>query len=154
MQLPDLSPTPSSSHGTGSKEAIFASSWKPGDCLTFFHLSDPDHAGHKYGENSREYSGAIVAADEWLGRIAAKLKELGVYERTRIYVTSDHGFDEGKTSHSMAPYVFLATNDPAIKGRGDQRDIVPTILSRMGLDISKITPPLPGRLLTQPERTW
>ncbi|MFZ5925493.1 MAG: alkaline phosphatase family protein [Bacillota bacterium] len=76
--------------------------------FAFFYFSDPDHAGHKYGENSHEYSSAIVAADEWLGRIVAKSRELGVYERTRIYVTSDHGFDEGKASHSMAPYVFLA----------------------------------------------
>ncbi|MBC7083039.1 MAG: alkaline phosphatase family protein [Firmicutes bacterium] len=59
--------------------------------------------------------------DEWLGRIVAKLKDLGIYECTRIYVTSDHGMDEGKTSHAMAPYVSLATNDPGIKARSDQR---------------------------------
>ncbi|HHY45948.1 MAG TPA: sulfatase-like hydrolase/transferase [Firmicutes bacterium] len=125
-----------------------------GRFFAFFHFSDPDHAGHKYGENSREYSDAIIAADKWLGRIVQKLKELGVYEETRIYVTSDHGFDEGKTSHSMAPYVFLATNDPEIKRRGDQRDIVPTLLARMGFDISKVDPPLLGRLLTEPEKPW
>lgn len=125
-----------------------------GRFFAFFHFSDPDHAGHRYGENSIEYSKAIITADEWLGRIVAKLKELGIYERTRIYVTSDHGMDEGKTSHAMAPHVFLATNDPGIKRRGDQRDIVPTILSQMGIDLSKITPALPGRLLTQPERAW
>ncbi|MDI7246727.1 MAG: alkaline phosphatase family protein [Bacillota bacterium] len=117
-------------------------------------FSDPDHVGHRYGENSSEYSKAIITVDEWLGRIVAKLKDLGIYERTRIYVTSDHGMDEGKTSHAMAPYVFLATNDPGIKTRGDQRDIVPTILSQMGIDLSEITPALPGRLLTQPERAW
>jgi len=125
-----------------------------GRFFAFFHFSDPDHAGHKHGENSREYSDAIIAADRWLGRIVEKLKELGIYEDTRIYVTSDHGFDEGKTTHSMAPYVFLAINDPEIKRRGDQRDIVPTILMRMGVDVSKINPPLLGRLLTEPERAW
>lgn len=122
--------------------------------FAFFHFGDPDAAGHKHGENSQDYSNAIVEADRWLGRIVEKLKQLGIYERTRIYVTSDHGFDEGKTSHSMAPYVFLATNDETIQRRGDQRDIAPTILSRMGVDISKIEPPLPGRLLTDPERPW
>lgn len=114
----------------------------------------PDAAGHRYGENSQQYSDAIIAVDKWLGRIVDKLKELGVYEETRIYVTSDHGFDEGKTAHSMAPYVFLATNDSEIKRRGDQRDIAPTILVRMGVDISKFNPPLLGRLLTDPERSW
>jgi len=122
--------------------------------FAFFHFGDPDAAGHKHGENSQDYSNAIVEVDRWLGRIVEKLKQLGIYERTRIYVTSDHGFDEGKTSHSMAPYVFLATNDETIQRRGDQRDIAPTILSRMGVDISKIEPPLPGRLLTDPEKPW
>ncbi|MCR4401500.1 MAG: alkaline phosphatase family protein [Firmicutes bacterium] len=122
--------------------------------FAFFHFGDPDAAGHKHGENSQDYSNAIVEVDRWLGRIVEKLKQLGVYERTRIYVTSDHGFDEGKTSHSMAPYVFLATNDETIQRRGDQRDVAPTILSRMGVDVSKIEPPLPGRLLTDPEKPW
>ncbi|NPV54440.1 MAG: sulfatase-like hydrolase/transferase [Firmicutes bacterium] len=125
-----------------------------GRFFAFFHFSDPDHAGHKYGENSRECSDAIIAADKWLGRIVEKLKGLGMYEETRIYVTSDHGFDEGKTTHSMALYVFLATNDPAIERRGDQRDIAPTILTCMGVDISEVNLPLPGRLLTDPEKPW
>ncbi|MBE3577562.1 MAG: alkaline phosphatase family protein [Limnochordales bacterium] len=125
-----------------------------GRFFAFFHFGDPDAAGHRYGENSQQYSDAIIEVDRWLGRIVNKLKELGVYEQTRIYVTSDHGFDEGKTSHSMAPYVFLATNDPEIKRRGDQRDIAPTILARMGVDISRLNPPLLGRLLTEPERPW
>jgi len=125
-----------------------------GRFFAFFHFGDPDAAGHKHGENSQEYSNAIIEADKWLGCIVEKLKELGVYEETRIYVTSDHGFDEGKTSHSMAPYVFLGTNDSEIKRRGDQRDIAPTILARMGVDISEFNPPLLGRLLTKPEKSW
>jgi predicted AlkP superfamily pyrophosphatase or phosphodiesterase len=122
--------------------------------FAFFHFGDPDAAGHKHGENSQDYSNAIVEVDRWLGRIVEKLKQLGVYERTRIYVTSDHGFDEGKTSHSMAPYVFLATNDDMVRRRGDQRDIAPTILSRMGVDVSRLKPPLPGRILTDQEKPW
>lgn len=125
-----------------------------GRFFAFVHFGDPDAVGHKYGENSQQYSDAIIAVDRWLGRIVDKLKELGVYEETRIYVTSDHGFDEGKTTHSMAPYVFLATNDSEIKRRGDQRDIAPTILARMGVDIAKFDPPLLGRLLTEPEGSW
>lgn len=128
--------------------------YSKGRFFAFFHFGDPDSAGHKYGENSQEYSNAITEVDRWLGRIVEKLKELRVYEETRIYVTSDHGFDEGKTTHSMAPYVFLATNDPTIKQRGDQRDIAPTILTRMGVDISKVGPPLLGRQLTDPEKPW
>ncbi|WAM32453.1 alkaline phosphatase family protein [Caldicellulosiruptor naganoensis] len=125
-----------------------------GRFFAFFHFGDPDTAGHKYGENSQEYSNAIIEVDKWLGRIVEKLKALGIYNETRIYVTSDHGFDEGKTTHSMASDVFFATNDAEIKRRGDQRDIVPTILVRMEVDVSRFNPPLPGRLLTEPERSW
>ncbi len=99
-----------------------------GRFFAFFHFCDPDHAGHRHGENSREYSNAIIVVDRALGRIADKLRTLGVYEDTRVYVTSDHGFGEGKTTHCAAPYVFLGTNDPEIRRRGDQRDILPTIL--------------------------
>jgi predicted AlkP superfamily pyrophosphatase or phosphodiesterase len=42
----------------------------------FFHFSDPDHNGHKYGENSNEYNDAIIKGDYWLGKIVDKLKEM------------------------------------------------------------------------------
>ncbi|NPV80287.1 MAG: hypothetical protein HPY52_08415 [Firmicutes bacterium] len=54
----------------------------------------------------------------------------------------------------MAPYAFLAANDAEIKHESDQRDIVLTILTRMGIGVSKINPPLPGMLLMELERTW
>jgi len=117
--------------------------------FAFFHFSDPDHAGHGHGENSPEYSDAIVTCDAWLGRILAKLETLGIADRTIVFVTSDHGFDEGKTSHKDAPFVFLATNDPKVTYSGLQRDIVPTILMEMGVDPSKMAPPLPGRSLAR-----
>jgi len=72
----------------------------------FVHFAEVDQEGHKYGENSDEYN------DFWTGKVIKKLKQLGLYDKTLIYVTADHGFDEGKTSHKGAPYVFLGTNDP------------------------------------------
>jgi hypothetical protein len=116
----------------------------------FIHFAEPDHAGHKYGENSQEYTDAIKLDDEWTGKIVAKLKEMRVYERTLVYVTADHGFDEGKTTHSYAPYVFLATNDPRVMRSGDRMDIAPTILKRFGLDLARIEPELDGTPLDEP----
>jgi len=110
----------------------------------FIHFAEPDHAGHMYGENSPEYTGAIRSDDEWTGKIVARLRELGLYDETLVYVTADHGFDEGKTTHSNAPYVFLATNDPKVECNGDRVDITPTILNRFGLDLSRIEPLLDG----------
>lgn len=115
----------------------------------FIHFAEADHAGHAHGENSKEYNDALISADHWTGRIVDKLKELGLYERTVVYVTADHGFDEGMTSHADAPYVFLGTNDRGVVRRGERADIAPTILERLGLDLGKLEPPLDGRPLTR-----
>ena len=116
----------------------------------FIHFAQPDHVGHNYGENSKEYNDAIISDDQWLGRIIAKLKELNIYEETLIYVTADHGFDEGEKSHGDAPFVFLATNDPAVMRRGCRVDVAPTILKRFGLDLEQVEPAFDGHSLTDP----
>lgn len=115
----------------------------------FVEFREPDQpGGHTYGENSAEYSQGIMLDDEWLGRIIAKLKELGIAGDTLVYVTSDHGFDEGKNEHWDAPRVFLATNDTMVAAKqGDRKDIAPTIMKRFGIDIAKVEPKLDGRSL-------
>ena len=116
----------------------------------FVHFAEIDAQGHKYGENSKESNDAYISDDSGTGKIMEKLKELGIYDKTLIYVTADHGFDEGLTGHGDAPYVFLATNDPKVMRRGIRADITPTILDRFGVDLSKIQPPLDGHPLTRP----
>ncbi|HPZ82426.1 MAG TPA: alkaline phosphatase family protein, partial [Thermogutta sp.] len=116
----------------------------------FVHFASVDHQGHRFGENSKEYNDALISNDTWTGKIIAKLKELGLYDKTLVYVTADHGFNEGETRHSYAPYVILATNDPLVKRDGMRQDIAPTILARFGLDLSRFQPPLDGEPLTQP----
>jgi len=116
----------------------------------FVHFAEPDHPGHAQGENSQEYTDSVKHDDEWLGKIIAKLEELGVRGQTLIYVTADHGFDEGMKGHSDAPYVFLGTDDPLVMRRGLREDIAPTILWRFGVNLSAIDPPLDGHPLQQP----
>jgi len=116
----------------------------------FIHFADPDHSGHKFGENSQEYTDAIKSDDAWTGRIIAKLREAGVYDRTLVYITADHGFNEGATGHSYAPYVFLATNDKQVTRNGVREDIAPTVLKHLGLDVSKVDPAFDGIPLDQP----
>jgi len=116
--------------------------------FAFYHFEEPDEQGHVYGENSEEYSQGIIRDDYWLGMIVAKLKELGIGNETLIYITSDHGFNEGSQEHDNAPYVFLATNDQLVKRNGDRKDITPTILKRYGLNLSAISPSLQGNPLT------
>ena len=116
----------------------------------FVHCAEVDHSGHQHGEPSKEYNDAIIFGDTQLGRIVAKLKELGVYDKTLIYVTADHGFDVGGKGHRYAPYVFLGTNDKKVMRDGTRADITPTVLDRLGVDTGKIAPPLDGESLAKP----
>jgi len=116
----------------------------------FVHFAEVDHSGHKHGENSKEYNDALISNDTWTGKILDKLRELGLYEKTLVYVTADHGFDEGGKSHKYAPYVVMGTNDPKVKRDGMRQDIAPTILSRFGLDLATLEPALDGEPLTLP----
>jgi len=119
-----------------------------GRFFAFYHFSDPDHMGHNHGENSQQYTDAIIACDKWLGETVKKLKALGIYDKTMLFVNADHGFDEGKKGHGNAPYVYLAANLKSLTRDGDQRDIVPTILTEMGVDTAKFESKLKGAVLT------
>lgn len=134
----------------GSRALELLEKYRDKPFFFFVHFASVDHQGHRFGENSKEYNDALISNDTWLGRIVEKLKGLGLYDKTIIYVTADHGFDEGRTSHSYAPYVFLATNDPLVKRDGMRQDVAPTILARFGLDLTKFQPPLDGEPLIRP----
>ncbi len=112
--------------------------------FAFFHFSDPDHIGHSYGENSDEYSNTIETCDYWLGQILTELNTLNIAQNTLIYITADHGFDEGSFSHFNAPYVFLATNDNNVVRNGDQVDVAPTVYYGLGLWNQSFSPLLDG----------
>ncbi|MFH0914768.1 MAG: alkaline phosphatase family protein [Chloroflexota bacterium] len=134
----------------GSKALELLEQYKDKPFFFLVHFAQVDHKGHSFGENSREYNDALISADTWTGKLMEKLRQLNLYDKTLIYVTADHGFDEGMTSHNDAPYVFLGTNDPQVIRRGSRADIAPTILERFGLKLSQFTPPLDGHPLTKP----
>ncbi|HJX63409.1 MAG TPA: alkaline phosphatase family protein [Polyangia bacterium] len=139
---------PRDARAVGQKALSLIDKFGPkGRFFLFVHFGDADVNGHKYGESSREYDGALVSLDTWLGRMVAQLKTDGLYDHTAVYVTADHGFDVGTTHHGKATHIFLAGNDPQLTSAGEQRDITPTVLQAMGVDISTITPALPGKSL-------
>lgn len=138
----------------GEKTLRCLEKYKDRPFFFFVHFAEVDHQGHKFGENSKEYNNAMVSADTWTGKIMDKLAELKLDGDTLIYVTADHGFNEGTKGHPSAPYVFLGTNDPKVVSRGQRADIAPTILERFGLDLSRIQPPLDGVPLTTPKTDW
>lgn len=111
----------------------------------FVHFAQPDHLGHQFGEFSWEYDRGILMDDESSGLIIKKIKELGLYEKTLVYIVSDHGFDKYKKTHLYAPYIFVATNDSTpVRNEGTREDLAPTILKKFGLDLSRIQPSLDG----------
>lgn len=116
-------------------------------CFYFIHFAEVDTNGHAYGENSNEYNDALISCDYWLGKIVAILKELGMYDNTLIYVTADHGFNEGLKNHSNAPNVFLVTNDSHAMASGWRQDITPTIMDRLGISLNELQPILGGKSL-------
>jgi hypothetical protein len=106
--------------------------------FAFILFRDPDVTGHLAGEDSIAYSNAMINDDLWTGNIINKLIELGIDDHTLIYVTSDHGFDEGIDRHSNAPFTIFVTNDPLVIREGDRKDVAPTILDRYGVGLAAI----------------
>ena len=132
----------------GTRVLALMDKYKSEPFFFFVHFAEIDQNGHQFGENSKEYNDALISADYWTGRIIDELKRLGLYEQTIIYVTADHGFDEGEKGHSNAPYVFLVTNDKMVCRNGRRQDVAPTILARFGVDLTRLVPPLDGISLT------
>jgi hypothetical protein len=117
----------------------------------FVHFAEVDHVGHKHGENSKEYNDALISNDLWTGKIMAKVRDLGLGDKTQFYITADHGFNEDKKGHSFAPYVFLATNNKHVNRNGRRQDVAPTIMEAFGLSLSEFRPELDGLSLTRPD---
>jgi arylsulfatase A-like enzyme len=102
---------PMESVGTSSREmgddaVAFVESAKDKKFFLWLHFYDPHlsyerHAGApSFGDAPGDlYDGEIWFTDQHLGRVLAKLKELGLWDRTAIVVTGDHG--EGLGEHGI-----------------------------------------------------
>lgn len=99
------------------------------------------------------YRGEVAFADEQVGRVLARLEELGVAADTAVVATSDHGegFGEhGEHGHGLLAYdetlrVPLVIHAPGelpagtvVEERVSLFDVAPTLLALFGLE------PLPG----------
>ncbi len=117
--------------------------------VAFIHFGDPDHAGHKRNENSQEYDDAIVLCDQWLGRLVDKVNALGIADETRIFVTTDHGFDEGQKTHNDAPDTWFVSDRTDVNRDANQDAVAPTLYGALGIDYTKYRPRLEGRPLVR-----
>ena len=76
----------------------------------WMHLYDPHHpytppAPYSERHKSQPYDGEIAFADEQVGRVVRFLKDQGLYQRTLIIVTGDHG--EGLGEHGEKTHGFF-----------------------------------------------
>jgi arylsulfatase A-like enzyme/Tfp pilus assembly protein PilF len=122
--------------------------------FAFLHLYEP-HSPYDPPERHRglasAYDGEVAYADELTGRLLDRLRALGIYERSVIAVTSDHG--EGLNQHGEEEHgIFLyreAVHVPLILrlpggARGKTRvrgvaglvDLPATLLDLAGLEAS------------------
>lgn len=60
--------------------------------LLLLHIFDVDGNQHAYGPRSPEAFAAIEAADAQVARLIAAARQAGTWERTTLFVLSDHGF--------------------------------------------------------------
>lgn len=93
------------------------------------------------------YAGEIAYVDHCIGRIVAKLKDIGQYESTLICITSDHGEmlgEHGERTHGYFVYQGNIHVPLVFKVPGRQKalkiqqtvglvDIMPTICSALGI---------------------
>nr|WP_315861426.1 sulfatase-like hydrolase/transferase [Stieleria tagensis] len=84
------------------EKAFFATVW--------FHAPhEPVVAGdefkklyRKFGKSRQNYYGCITAMDEQIGRLRAKLRELGIEKRTLVFFCSDNGPSDGLAKKGVA----------------------------------------------------
>ncbi len=98
------------------------------------------------------YDGEIRYTDESLiGPLVAKLKALGIYDRTMIVLTSDHGeefFEHGSWTHTHSVYDEVLRVPLIVKFFGSRNagrtvrtpvfgvDVMPTIVKELGIGLS------------------
>jgi len=102
-------------------------------------------------ENIARYDGEIAMADETLGQLVARLKELDLFENTLLLVLADHGetlverpwaFDHGGRAYDEQVHIPLLIRWPhgengglRIQTQVSQIDIFPTMMRAAGLSI-------------------
>ncbi|HEX6884075.1 MAG TPA: sulfatase [Planctomycetota bacterium] len=100
------------------------------------------------------YDGCVWSADHWLGRVLARLEELGLTEETLVAVTSDHGeelFEHGLVTHSNTVHRELVRVPLVLAGPGvppgarvaaplSSVALAPTLARLLGTSLSGVEP--------------
>jgi len=101
------------------------------------------------------YAAEVTMVDHWLGYFLARLKVLGLEEKTLVVISSDHGHPlgengiTGKHEKAMLPsllHILMAVRHPEGLGKGCVNDsltynvdLYPTIFECLGLEVPEWT---------------
>lgn len=93
--FPDTFTHPNLASDTWTTRALTRGLWKNGvPKYSLLWLSDPDVTQHAKGVGAPESLAALENSDRHLGEVISVLKSKGVYEKTDLFVVSDHGFSD------------------------------------------------------------
>ncbi len=135
---------------------------KPGSLQAVWHLFPKDHRNNPYVKRwigdiadvdyvIGTYKGSVSWLDHWVGKIFDRLKARGLWEKTIVVFTADHGESLGEhdlwfchgglfeaTTH--IPLILHVPHGP--KGKRvdtvvDLVDLLPTLLERVGVPVPK-----------------
>ena len=127
---------------TAARTVRYLKTQKPN--FLFVHFDGVDHAGHGFGWESLQYLKAVELTDSLVGALVEALKEAGMWEKTILLITADHG---GKgTKHGGAtmeeieiPWIISGPGveqGKEIKAPVNTFDTAPTVAHVFG-----VTPP-------------
>jgi predicted AlkP superfamily pyrophosphatase or phosphodiesterase len=110
--------------------------------FVFIHSAEPDATGHAEGWMSPAYLRAIERADAMVGEVVTWVRSKGVWDRTLILISADHG-GYGKThlgDHPEDTVVPWIASGGAVYGRSLPdglriTDLAPTILYALDLPL-------------------
>jgi len=118
--------------------------------VIFAHFPNPDYFGHSTGWMSDTYINELNSTDFQVGRVLAKLDELGLSDDTLVILTADHGghdFEHGSDRSEDILILWIIAGPGVVPGTllddVSVMDTAPTVLWMLGL-------PLPDDLSGRP----
>jgi len=118
-----------------------------------------EHEGQQIDELFRNRWRTLLSIDDAIDAMVDTLEELGISDKTYIFITSDHGYNLGQhrlPSCKLNVYdhdlrIPMVIKGPGIKARqsfdfpASNVDVGPTILGLAGIDGYAMNPPMDGR---------
>ena len=108
--------------------------------FTFIYFDNPDHVGHSIGWGTPEYQAKMTKIDEFVGKILARIEELGMKDDTVVFFCSDHGgsekgHGEARLDHMEAPFIMCGKGikPGEITDAFANIDVAPTVLAVFGV---------------------